>query len=197
MGRFEKNGEREAWNGKFRMNNKMKEDDISVFEAIFKTHYSKLCFYANTILGNISVSEEIVSDIFTEIWEKRTKLEFNISTKAYLYKSVYNRCLNYIKHAKIENAYVKYLLKNQSKNLFSEIPSYAYDEKEISKEIKTAIDNLPEQCRNIFLLSRVQNKKYHEIAAILELSPKTVENQMVIALRKLREALKHLFTIIL
>lgn len=175
----------------------MKENDISFFEALFKTHYARLCFYANTIVGNISVSEEIVSDIFTEIWEKRTQIEFNSSIKAYLYKSVYNRCINYIKHVKVENTYVNYLLKNESKNLFSEMPSYAYDEKVMNKEIKTAIDNLPEQCRNIFLLSRVQNKKYHEIAAILELSPKTVENQMTIALRKLREALKHLFTIIL
>lgn len=66
----------------------------------------------------------------------------------------------------------------------------------MNKEIKIAIDNLPEKCRNIFLLSRVQNKKYREIAAILELSPKTVENQMTIAFRKLREALKHFFTII-
>ncbi|MEO8416013.1 MAG: RNA polymerase sigma-70 factor [Ginsengibacter sp.] len=175
----------------------MKEVDSYVFEEIFKTHYSKLCFYANTIMGNLSVSEEIVSDLFTEIWEKRTKVAFNVSTKAYLYKSVYNRCLNYIKHAKIENAYVNYLLKNQSKNLFTETPSYAYEEKEISKEIKTAIDNLPEQCQKIFLLSRVQNKKYHEIASILDLSPKTIENQMTIALRKLREALKHLVMIFL
>jgi len=178
------------------MMNKMKEDDISFFEEIFKTHYSKLCFYANTIIGNIPVSEEIVSDLFTELWEKRTKVEFNVSTKAYLYKSVYNRCLNYMKHAKVENTYLKYLLENESKNLFTEMPSYSYDEKEISKEIKSAIDNLPEQCRKIFLLSRVQNKKYHEIASILELSPKTIENQMTIALRKLREALKHLFIII-
>lgn len=105
------------------MINKMKENDISFFEAIFKTHYSKLCFYANSIIGNISVSEEIVSDLFTEIWEKRTQIKFNSSIKAYLYKSVYNRCINYIKHAKIENAYVNYLLKNESKNLFSEMPS--------------------------------------------------------------------------
>lgn len=178
------------------MRNEMKENDIAFFEALFKTHYTRLCFYANTIIGNIPVSEEIVSDLFAEIWEKRLQIEFNSSIKAYLYKSVYNRCLNHIKHSKVENTYVKYLLKNKSKNYFSEMPSYAYEEKEISKEIKTAIDNLPEQCRNIFLLSRVQNKKYHEIATILNLSPKTIENQMTIALRKLREGLKHLFTII-
>lgn len=175
----------------------MKEDDISVFEATFKTHYSNLCFYANTIIGNISGSEEIVADLFTEIWEKRETVAFNVSIEAYLYKSVYNRCLNYIKHTKVENAYATYLLKNESKNIFTETPWHSYDEKEISKEIKTAIDNLPEQCRKIFLLSRVQNKKYHEIAAILDLSPKTIENQMTIALRKLRDALKHLLTIII
>ena len=179
------------------MRNEIKEIDILFFEELFKTHYAPLCFYTNTIIGNKAASEEIVSDLFTEIWEKRTQIEFNSSTKAYMYKSVYNRCLNYIKHAKVQNAYMNYLLKNESKNLFSEMPSYVYDEKELDKEIKTAIDNLPEQCRNIFLLSRVQNKKYHEIATILDLSPKTVENQMTIALRKLREALKHLLTIIL
>ena len=175
--------------------NGMKGNDAIGFEELFKTNYVKLCFYANSIIGNIPVSEEIVSDLFTEIWEKKLQTEFS-PTKAYLYKSVYNRCLNYIKHAKIENAYIEYLLKNESKNFFSDMPSYAYDEKEAGNEIKKAIDNLPEQCRNIFLLSRVQNKKYQEIAALLGLSPKTVENQMGIALKKLRLALKHLFTII-
>jgi len=173
----------------------MKESDVIGFEDLFKVNYVKLCFYANSIIGNISVSEEIVSDLFTEIWERKLHAELSPS-KAYLYKSVYNRCLNYIKHTKVENAYREYLFKNESKNFFSDTPSYAYDEKETGNEIKKAIDNLPEQCRNIFLLSRVQNKKYHEIAALLGLSPKTVENQMGIALKKLRLALKHLFTIV-
>ncbi len=174
---------------------KIEAEDAVAFESLFKTHYAKLCFYANTIIGNLAVSEEIIADLFTEIWEKRTQIQFSSSTKAYLYKSAYNRCLNYIKHAKIESAYVEYLLKNESKNFFSEMPSYAYDEKEISKEITAAIDKLPEKCKAIFLLSRVQNKKYHEIANMLELSPKTVENQMAIALKKLRQMLMHLFTI--
>lgn len=174
---------------------KWKGNDVVAFEELFKANYAKLCFYANTIIGNIPVSEEIVSELFTEMWEKKLQGEFNASI-AYLYKSVYNRCLNYIKHTKVENAYREYLLKNESKNFFSQMPSYAYDEKEISKEINKAIGNLPEQCRNIFLLSRVQNKKYHEIASILQLSPKTVENQMSIALKKLRLALKHLFAIV-
>lgn len=173
----------------------MKENSVIGFEELFKTNYVKLCFYANSIVGDIPVSEEIVSDLFTEIWEKKLQVDFSPS-KAYMYKSVYNRCLNYIKHTKVENAYREYLFKNESKNFFSQIPSYAYDEKEISKEINKAIGNLPEQCRNIFLLSRVQNKKYHEIASILQLSPKTVENQMSIALKKLRLALKHLFAIV-
>jgi|SRR6185437_10597670 len=175
--------------------NGMKGSDVIGFEELFKANYVKLCFYANSIVGNIPVSEEIVSDLFTELWEKQWQIESGPS-KAYLYKSVYNRCLNYIKRTKVENAYREYLSKNESKNFFSQIPSYAYDEKEIGQEINKAIENLPEQCRNIFLLSRIQNKKYHEIAALLELSPKTVENQMSIALKKLRLALKHLFTII-
>lgn len=170
-------------------------EDVLAFESLFKTHYAKLCFYANTITGNLSAAEEIVADLFTEIWEKREQIQFSNATKAYIYKSVYNRCLNYLKHSKIENAYVDYLLKNDSNNLFAQTPSYAYDEKEISKEITLAINKLPEKCKEIFLLSRVQNKKYHEIAAMLDLSPKTVENQMAIALKKLRQMLKHLMAI--
>ena len=91
----------------------MKGNDAIGFEELFKTNYVKLCFYANSIIGNIPVSEEIVSDLFTEIWEKKLQAVFS-PTKAYLYKSVYNCCLNYIKHAKIENAYIEYLLKNES-----------------------------------------------------------------------------------
>lgn len=170
--------------------------DVVAFESLFKTHYAKLCFYANSIIGDLDVSEEIVADLFTEIWAKRGEIEFSVAIKAYLYKSVYNRCMNHLRHSKIKNAYVEYLLKNESNNLFSQAPSYAYDEKEISKEITNAIDKLPEKCKAIFLLSRVQNKKYHEIAALLDLSPKTVENQMSIALKKLREMLKHLVAIL-
>lgn len=171
-------------------------EDVVAFESLFKTHYAKLCFYANSIIGDLDVAKEIVADLFTEIWAKRNEIEFNVAIKSYLYKSVYNRCLNHLRHSKIKNIYVEYLLKNESNNLFSQEPSYAYDEKEISKEITNAIDRLPEKCKAIFLLSRMQNKKYHEIAAILELSPKTVENQMSIALKKLREMLKHLLAIL-
>ncbi len=171
--------------------------DSSDFESLFKAHYKKLCFYANTFLGDIAASEEIVSDTFAEVWERRNEIVFRSSVTAYLYKSVYNRSLNYLKHLGVKNSYNDYFLKNELSNLYSDIPSYAYEEKEIGKEIAVAIHSLPEKCKEIFELSRYHNKKYHEIAELLNISPKTVENQMGIALRKLREALKHIFLLLL
>jgi RNA polymerase sigma-70 factor (ECF subfamily) len=96
-----------------------------------------------------------------------------------------------LKHQKIENLYVDYLQKN---NLLDEVRSAVengYEEKELAHQIKAAINTLPEKCREIFVLSRFSDMKYKEIASKLNLSPKTVERQVSIALEKLRQTLKH------
>jgi len=170
--------------------------DAELFEKIFKAYYTKLTFFANRFLNDLTASEEIVSDTFTYLWEQRQQLNITHSANAYLYKMVQNRCLNYLKHKKIESTYVDYLTRN---NLLSEVPDSIielYNHKELEVEIKKAINELPEKCREIFKLSRFEQLKNREIAAQLNISQKTVERQMTIALEKMRASLRHIFIII-
>lgn len=170
---------------------------IKAFEIVFKSHYVKLTLFANKLLNDIDVSEEIVSESLTFLWEKRDVIVFSTSVTAYLYKMVQNKCLNYIKRQKIENEYVTYLLRNK---LLDEIPEHdtnPYNEKELAKQIRFAIDSLPERCRQVFEMSRFQYLKNREIAERLNISQNTVERHMTIALDKLRKNLEYIFMMML
>jgi RNA polymerase sigma-70 factor (ECF subfamily) len=110
---------------------------------------------------------------------------------------VQNRCLNYLRHKKIESTYVNYLVRNNllDDQTFQEKQINSYYDKELALEIQKAIDRLPEKCREIFKLSRFENLTYKQIALQLSISPKTVENQVGIALDKLRQSLRHFLSV--
>ncbi len=170
---------------------RLTQGDVRAFEVLFKLYYSRLTLFANRFVNDLSIAEEIVADVFTHLWEKGHEITFSTSVSAYLFKTVQNRSLNYLKHQKIENLYVIYLEKN---NLFDEVRNdveHGYEEKELARQINAAINTLPEKCREIFMLSRFSDMKYKEIASHLHISPKTVERQVGIALEKLRKTLKH------
>jgi len=170
---------------------KLTPGDAKAFECLFKLYYTKLTLFANRFLNDIAVSEEIVSDIFVVLWENGHDINFNGNLSSYLYKSVQNRCLNYLKHQKIENLYVSYLERNRLLDETLTTAESPYLEKEMGEQINIALDSLPGKCREIFMMSRFDHMKYKEIAGKLNLSPKTVERQISIALDKLRRILKH------
>jgi RNA polymerase sigma-70 factor (ECF subfamily) len=170
---------------------KLTQGDERAFEALFKLYYARLTLFSNRFVNDLSIAEEIVADVFELLWEKGHEVTFSSSVSSYLFKMVQNRSLNYLKHQKIENLYVAYLERN---NLFDEVRSAVengYEEKELAQQINAAINTLPEKCREIFVLSRFSDMKYKEIASQLNISPKTVERQVSIALEKLRQTLKH------
>ncbi len=179
--------------GSFRKNT---NEEVKAFEIVFKTHYQKLTLFANKFLNNIDISEEIVSESLTFLWENRRTLNC-VSITAYLYKTVQNKCLNYIKHQKVENEYLNYMIRNK---LIVELPEFLTDplqEKELSEQIRIAIDSLPERCRQVFMMSRFQYLKNREIAQKLNISQNTVERQITIALEKLRKNLEYILTMVL
>lgn len=170
---------------------RLTQGDAKAFECLFRLYYTRLTLFANRFLNNIAASEEIVSDIFVTLWENGHEINFTGNVSSYLFRSVKNKCLNYLKHQKIENLYVNYL---QKQHLLEETLSTAespYLEKEMALQISTALESLPEKCREIFMMSRFDHMKYKEIANKLSLSPKTVERQISIALDKLRSLLRH------
>jgi RNA polymerase sigma-70 factor (family 1) len=162
----------------------IKQGNERIFEETFRKYYQSLCNYANSILKEMDESEEIVQNLFLSIWEKRSDLEITISLKSYLYRAVHNHCLNRIKHLKIREEYQQYATNFYDASY--ESVSQTIMKNELEQKIEEAIKKLPEQCRLIFRMSRFEELKYNEIAEQLELSPKTVENQIGKALKFLR-----------
>ena len=161
--------------------------DEAAFEQVFKTHYKNLHAYAFTMLKDEDEAEEMVQQVFFKLWERSEHLSFSGSIAAYLYRAVHNESLNFIKHQKVKaghQLHVAYSMKNKSEQAHSKMIR-----KELEYKFREALNELPEQCRTVFQLSRFEDMKYKEIADKLDISVKTVENHMGKALKLLRTKL--------
>lgn len=166
----------------------LKADDAGAFEQLFKHYYQPLCRFAVTILHNQDDAEEVVQEVMVKLWEGRNNLQINLSLKSYLYRMVHNSCITDIRKEKVRNMHAVHV-KNHGEVL-SDDASASIRKNELERMIAGAIEQLPEQCRLVFKLSRFEQMKYSEIAQHLDISVKTVENHMGKALRMLRESLK-------
>ena len=159
----------------------------AAFEQLFKTHFRGLHAYAITLLKDEIAGEEIVQNVFFKFWERRSQLVIETSPKAYLYKAVYHDCLNYIKHQKVKSAHAMHVVRQSNDRV--ENASGKVLQGELKEKIHQAMNELPEQCRTIFQMSRFEGLKYQEIADEMGLSVKTIENQMGKALKLMRQKL--------
>lgn len=164
----------------------------AAFEKVFKTHFKGLHGYACSILKDEMVAEEVVQNVFFKLWERTENLSINGSLTAYLYRAVNNESLNYLKHQKVKMAHGQFVAYRNERQV--EGASGKIQLKELESRLQQALNDLPEQCRTIFQLSRFEELRYREIANQMGLSIKTVENQMGKALRILREKLADLLT---
>ena len=169
---------------------KVKEDNLQSYETLFKRYYQELYRFAYTYLRDQVPSEEMAQEVFLYIWEKRSQIEIKTTLKTYLYSAVKNKCLNYIKYEvprknELEESHLALMITSQ--------PDNEDDSEKLKKYISEAIDQLPTKCGQIFILSRNAGLTYDEIAEEMDISVKTVENQMSIALKKLRESLRPLY----
>ncbi len=167
--------------------------DENAFEAVFRDHYSSLAAFAMKYVRDPDVAEEIVQEMFSGIWVKHETLRIQTSMKSYLYGAVRNACLNYIKHQKVEQTYVNRTMLTAPQNDATDF----LELDELREKIGRAMDKIPEKCREIFELNRFEGKRYKEIADELNLSLKTVENQMGKALKILREELGEYLPVVL
>jgi len=165
------------------------------FEHLFKRYYAGLCIFARKYVVNQEIAEEIIQDLFVTFWEKRLQLELHTSLKSYLFTSAKNRCINYLKHKKIENQYIDYVKHHENQRQATVFEHFS--ENKLKSTIEQAIENMPEKRRAIFKMSRFEGKKYREIAESLKISVKTVETQMSHALAFLREQLKDFLPLII
>lgn len=172
-------------------------NEEQAFELIFRKYYVRLCGFANKFIANQAEAEEIVQEVFLNIWSKRDRLKLDNEIKPYLFKSVQNLCFNFVEHQKvIDNYYsvIEVVYRNQKED-FDTYESVLFTE--FQAKVDEAIGSLPDECRKIFRMSREEGLKYNEIASKLGLSVKTVETQMSRALSKLKTELKDYLCILL
>ncbi|MDR2917025.1 MAG: RNA polymerase sigma-70 factor [Tannerella sp.] len=165
------------------------------FEKIYAEYYDRMFLFAKEYVVSEEDAENIVQDIFMLIWEKKDVLEIKVNLSAYLFTLIKNKCIDHLRHTTIVNTFKQeYKAKLSALEVLDEMTS---NEEDLEKLVNDAISKLPERCRIIFTRSRFECKKYHEIAAELNISPNTVENQMAIALKKLRKELKDYLPLLL
>ena len=174
---------------------RIRNGDIDAFETIFRAYYQSLCIFSLRYLKRTDLAEEIVQDIFVNIWEKRSSLHLETSLKSYLYRAVHNNSLKYLQHKKVVDKHAQRIVDRKDHYYSEPINNIQIDE--LTKLLEKSFSSMPQKTREIFELSRNEGLKYAEIAEKLEISVKTVEAHMGTALKILRENLKHYLGIII
>jgi RNA polymerase sigma-70 factor, ECF subfamily len=182
--------------------NKIANNDIQAYELIFKENYKFLCSYAYGLTKERHIAEEIVEDFFVSLWNSRHKINITTSVRSYFIGSIHNRCLNYLQREKpkfVSSQDISRLIDKEEtigdRLIALEVPSLLVDE--LEQALEQAIEKLPPECKETFLLSRYSNLSYEEIAEKQKVSLNTVKTQIKIALSKLREYLKDYLVVIL
>lgn len=161
------------------------------FEALFREYFPALMAFSGKFLPNEDDAREVVQHVFINLWERRDSVDISDSLKSYLFRSVHNRSLNMIRdRKKISEEVVP-------ENFSEQDVSDHIEQLELEDKIKEVIRTLPEKCRVIFELSRFEGMTYGEIAGKLNISVKTVENQMSKALKILRQKLINYLTLLM
>lgn len=165
------------------------------FRYLFDEYYAALCIYALRYTKEKQAAEEVVHETFVKLWEHRGRIGITDSITGYLYRSVQNNALNYLKQLQIRNKYNNAYLQRlkEAEDFFTisqDTGQSALLAKELENRINEAIEGLPEQCREIFMLSRFKGMKNQEIADRKQITINTVQKQISIALEKLRKSLQ-------
>lgn len=158
-------------------------DDSGSFETLFSYYYPGLVVYANRMTGNQVASEDIVQDVFFKLWKNRRRV-LPADVKSYLFASVRNTCLNYLQQLKVRNDYQQKVIKRR--DVPGSLTWEHYVESELAVLIEQAIARLPAQRQKIFRMNRFEFKTAVQIAQELNLSPRTVQRHLDLALHDLR-----------
>lgn len=162
-------------------------DDQYAYKELFTSLYSYLYHFAFSFVKSKQPAEEILSDVFIKIWEKRSELEKIANLKVYLYVATRNIALNYVEKQKRDATHNLDEFTAGIKSLYFD-PEQLMVTAEMMNLIQKAIEDLPAKCKMVFKLVKEDGLKYREVAEIMDISTKTVENQLAIALRKIGSA---------
>lgn len=167
------------------------------FEQVYVDYYSKLKRFAKEYVVSEADAENVVHDVFLELWEKKDILECRINLVSYLFTAVKNRCVNCLRRRILEQNAVTHMQEEYLITLRTKFDSLLIFDQQILAEgdletlLSRAIGSLPEKCREIFIKSKLEGQKQKDIAEELGVTVNTVEKQISIAYKKLREELKN------
>lgn len=159
---------------------------LSEFKSLFAQYYTPIKNFLYYKCGDIDLSEDLTQDAFIKLWEKREDVQQE-TVKSYLYTIANNMLLNKIRHDKVVMSFAE----RQKTHQEEESPEFSMEEKEFKAELENVIGAMPEKQREVFLMNRMEDLTYKEIAERLELSVKAVEKRMHGALGHIREHIKY------
>ena len=174
---------------------RIRAGDESAFDRLVREHYTGLCIFAARMLNSHAAAEEVVQDVLLRVWEQRDRWEVRGKISSYLYASVRNGALNVARRERLLHRWQQTVLRDGD---VAEITSTTPDadegvqEAELAAAVDRAVQELPPRCREVFILRRRHHLSCVEIARIMQITPKTVEIQVGIALKALRRKLAHL-----
>lgn len=175
----------------------MNEEFDIAYKVTFRKYHANLLFYATRIVGDEDAAD-VVQDVFVELWKRKDSTEIGEQIQAFLYRAVYTRSLNVLKHRGVESNYYTAMEEVARKRAEFYQPDNnevirRIEDRELRSEIYAAINELPDKCKEVFKLSYLHHMKNKEIADVLGVSLRTVEAHMYKALKFLRTRLSHLW----
>lgn len=165
----------------------LREGDHKSYESIFMTYFPKVKYYINGFVKSIDIAEELTQNVFLKIWENRQTLV--ISQKgfdSYVFTIAYRQTIDYIRSKQVRESFYSDQVVHQTDTVCTEDE---YIAEEIRLLIEMEIENMPEKCRKIYRMSRNEGIPNYKIAELLNISQRTVENQLSLALKRIRGVL--------
>ena len=167
--------------------NSIRDGNQQAFEEMFFEYYAPLCRFSKGYVGTVESARDIVQDVFIKIWSKRENLYIHTSVKAYLFQAVRNHSLNELEKRNRYQAFEEEYIRETDAIMISDADE---NSKKLTKIIWCIVEEMPEKRKAVFTLYREHGLSYKEIASILGITRKTVENQMGRALNFIRERLE-------
>ncbi|MCD7926831.1 RNA polymerase sigma-70 factor [Bacteroidaceae bacterium] len=180
-----------------------KQEDIFSFNQLYKEYHKRFICFANTYVRDMTTAEDITVEALMFYWENKQMVDEKTNIPAYILTIIKNKCLNHLRHQQIHEEYSDKIKDYHEWELNTRIASlqacepYELLTTEIEELVQQTLANLPEKTRQIFLLSRYENKSYKEIAALMNITPKGVDFHISKALKALQANLKDYFPLFL
>jgi RNA polymerase sigma-70 factor (ECF subfamily) len=177
---------------------RIRQGDGVAFKALFRTYYEPLCGFVESRIGDPSAAEDLVQNIFLGVWRRREEVDPGTSVKAYLFGAARNESIDFRKRKKVRDDWKEEHQVDTQVDLDGAPgparqlngPVEEAERRQLQEELQNGVDALPERRREVYILSRRHGLTYEEIAEVMEISPKTVDNQMVEALKFLRKRMR-------